>query len=327
MQINLILTINKNIILGWEAFKVVDSLMNRIESLMPKLSKGQKLIAQYIQTEHGKAAFMTAAKLGETVGVSESTVVRFATELGYSGYPKMQQAMQEMIKDKLTSFQRIEVSQSRIGSGSVIEHVLNSDIDNIKQTIEETSQPDFQKSVKAISEAKTIYIYALRSSAALASFLGYYLNLIFGNVKVISTADKARIYEELNRIDKDDVMIGISFPRYSHHTSTAMKFALDKGAAVIGLTDSMNSPIAQTATYVLLARSDMATIVDSLVAPLSLINALVVATVIEKKDDVVETFKDLERVWYNYGVYNKDPNEEEVNITQWKSEEKTDDAD
>lgn len=306
---------------------MVDSLMNRIESLMPKLSKGQKLIAQYIQTEHGKAAFMTAARLGETVGVSESTVVRFATELGYSGYPKMQQAMQEMIKDKLTSFQRIEVSQSRIGSGSVIEHVLNSDIDNIKQTIEETSHPDFQKSVKAISEAKTIYIYALRSSAALASFLGYYLNLIFGNVKVISTADKARIYEELNRIDKDDVMIGISFPRYSHHTSTAMKFALDKGAAVIGLTDSMNSPIAQTATYVLLARSDMATIVDSLVAPLSLINALVVATVIEKKDDVVETFKDLERVWYNYGVYNKDPNEEEVSITQWKSEEKTDDAD
>lgn len=327
MLINLILTINKNIILGWEAFKVVDSLMNRIESLMPKLSKGQKLIAQYIQTEHGKAAFMTAARLGETVGVSESTVVRFATELGYSGYPKMQQAMQEMIKDKLTSFQRIEVSQSRIGSGSVIEHVLNSDIDNIKQTIEETSHPDFQKSVKAISEAKTIYIYALRSSAALASFLGYYLNLIFGNVKVISTADKARIYEELNRIDKDDVMIGISFPRYSHHTSTAMKFALDKGATVIGLTDSMNSPIAQTATYVLLARSDMATIVDSLVAPLSLINALVVATVIEKKDDVVETFKDLERVWYNYGVYNKDPNEEEVSITQWKSEEKTDDAD
>lgn len=305
---------------------MVDSLMTRIEALMPKLSKGQKLIAQYIQTEYGKAAFMTAARLGETVGVSESTVVRFATELGYSGYPKMQQAMQEMIKDKLTSFQRIEVSQSRIGSGSVIEHVLNSDIDNIKQTIEETSQPDFQKSVKAISEANTIYIYALRSSAALASFLGYYLNLIFGNVKVISTADKARIYEELNRIGKDDVMIGISFPRYSHHTSTAMKFALDKGAAVIGLTDSMNSPIAQTATYVLLARSDMATIVDSLVAPLSLINALVVATVIEKKDDVVETFKDLERVWYNYGVYNKDPNEEEVSITQGKSEEKTDDA-
>ena len=292
---------------------MVDSLMNRIETLMPKFSKGQKLIAKYIQTEYGKAAFMTAAKLGETVGVSESTVVRFATELGYSGYPKMQQAMQEMIRDKLTSFQRIEVSQARIGNGSVIEHVLNSDIDNIKQTIEETSRDDFKNSVSAIAEAKTIYIYALRSSAALASFLGYYLNLIFGNVKVISTADRARLYEELNRINSDDVMIGISFPRYSHHTSTAMKFAMDRNAKVIALTDSMNSPIAQTAKYVLLARSDMATIVDSLVAPLSLINALVVATVIEKKDDVVKTFKDLEKIWYNYGVYNKKP-DEEINV-------------
>lgn len=294
---------------------MVDSLMTRIESLMPKFSKGQKLIAKYIQTEYGQAAFMTAAKLGETVGVSESTVVRFATELGYSGYPKMQQAMQEMIRDKLTSFQRIEVSQARIGNGSVIEHILNNDIDNIKQTIEETSREDFKNAVSAISQAKTIYIYALRSSSALANFLGYYLNLIFGNVKIIATADKARLYEELNRICSEDVMIGISFPRYSHHTSTAMKFALDRNAKVIALTDSMNSPIAQTATYVLLARSDMATIVDSLVAPLSLINALVVATVIEKKDDVVKTFKDLERIWYNYGVYNKKPSDED-NIEQ-----------
>ena len=283
--------------------------MTRIESLMPKFSKGQRLIAKYIQTEYGQAAFMTAAKLGETVGVSESTVVRFATELGYSGYPKMQQAMQEMIRDKLTSFQRIEVSQSRIGNGSVIEHVLNSDIDNIKQTIEETSRDDFKKSVQAICSAKTIYIYGLRSSSALASFLGYYLGLIFGNVKVISTADRARLYEELNRINQDDVMIAISFPRYSHHISTAMKFAMDRNANVIAITDSMNSPIAQVSKYVLLARSDMATIVDSLVAPLSLINALIVATVIERKDDVVNTFKDLERIWYNYGVYTDKPSE------------------
>ena len=259
------------------AFKLVESLMQRIERLLPKLSKGQKLIAKYIQTEYGKAAFMTAAKLGETVGVSESTVVRFATELGYSGYPKMQQAMQEMIRDKLTSFQRIEVSQARIGGGSVIEHVLSSDIDNIKQTIEEISQDDFDKAVKAISNAKTIYIYGLRSSSTLAGFMGYYLNLIFGNVKVISTADRARLYEELDRTGEEDVMIGITFPRYSHHVSTAMKFAMDRHAKVIAITDSMNSPIAKTSDYVLLARSGMATIVDSLVAPLSMINALVVA--------------------------------------------------
>lgn len=304
---------------------MVDSLMTRIESLMPKFSKGQRLIAKYIQTEYGQAAFMTAAKLGETVGVSESTVVRFATELGYSGYPKMQQAMQEMIRDKLTSFQRIEVSQSRIGNGSVIEHVLNSDIDNIKQTIEETSRDDFKKSVQAICNAKTIYIYGLRSSSALASFLGYYLGLIFGNVKVISTADRARLYEELNRINQDDVMIAISFPRYSHHISTAMKFAMDRNANVIAITDSMNSPIAQVSKYVLLARSDMATIVDSLVAPLSLINALIVATVIERKDDVVNTFKDLERIWYNYGVYTDKPSEpilpDEIDNTEVKADD------
>lgn len=304
---------------------MVDSLMTRIESLMPKFSKGQRLIAKYIQTEYGQAAFMTAAKLGETVGVSESTVVRFATELGYSGYPKMQQAMQEMIRDKLTSFQRIEVSQSRIGNGSVIEHVLNSDIDNIKQTIEETSRDDFKKSVQAICSAKTIYIYGLRSSSALASFLGYYLGLIFGNVKVISTADRARLYEELNRINQDDVMIAISFPRYSHHISTAMKFAMDRNANVIAITDSMNSPIAQVSKYVLLARSDMATIVDSLVAPLSLINALIVATVIERKDDVVNTFKDLERIWYNYGVYTDKPSEpilpDEIDNTEVKADD------
>ncbi len=288
---------------------MADSLMTRIEAQMSSFSKGQRLIAQYIQTEYGQAAFMTAAKLGETVGVSESTVVRFATELGYSGYPKMQQAMQEMIRDKLTSYQRIEVTHARIGNGSVIEHVLNGDIDNIKQTIEETSRQDFKNAVDAICNARTIYIYALRSSASLANFLGYYLNLIFGNVKVISTADKARLYEEFNRIDENDVMIGITFPRYSHHTANAMKFAMDRNARVIALTDSMNSPIAQVASYVLLARSDMATIVDSLVAPLSLINALVVATVIERKSDVIKTFKDLERIWYNYGVYNRDPNE------------------
>ncbi|MEF2920166.1 MAG: MurR/RpiR family transcriptional regulator [Acutalibacteraceae bacterium] len=288
---------------------MADSLMTRIETQMSDFSKGQRLIAKYIQTEYGQAAFMTAAKLGETVGVSESTVVRFATELGYSGYPKMQQAMQEMIRDKLTSYQRIEVTHARIGNGSVIDYVLNSDIDNIKQTIEETSRDDFKNAVQAICNARTIYIYALRSSASLANFLGYYLNLIFGNVKVIATADKARLYEEFNRIDEKDVMIGITFPRYSHHTANAMKFAMDSKAKVIALTDSMNSPIAQVASYVLLARSDMATIVDSLVAPLSLINALVVATVIERKSDVIKTFKDLERIWYNYGVYNNDPNE------------------
>ncbi len=285
--------------------------MKRVETYLPRFSKGQKKIAEYIRTEYGKAAFMTAAKLGETVGVSESTVVRFATEIGYGGYPKLQQAMQEMIRDKLTSLQRIEVSQERIGNGSVIEHVLNSDIDNIRQTIEETSPEDFQQAVKVLCNAQTVYIYGLRSSSTLAAFLGYYLNLLFGNVKVISTADRARLYEELHRINENDVMIGITFPRYSQHVATALQFAMDRKAKVIAISDSRNSPIAQTSDYFLLARSGMATIVDSLVAPLSIINALIVATVIERKKDVIDTFTDFEKIWQNYGVYNMTPDHTE----------------
>lgn len=270
---------------------------------MPKLSKGQKLIAKFIREEYGRAAFMTAAKLGQTVGVSESTVVRFATEIGYDGYPKLQSAMQEMVRDKLTSVQRIDVTTNRIGTESVLESVLNQDIDKIKLTLEETSREDFNKAVKALVNAENIYLFAVRSSSALANFLGYYFSLIFGNVRVVNTTSKDTMYEELFRINEKDAVIGISFPRYSSSAVRAMRFAKDRKASVIALTDSMISPLVEPADYVLLARSDMASIVDSLVAPLSLINALIVATVLEKKDDVVKTFMDLERVWDEYGVY------------------------
>lgn len=281
----------------------MQSLLTRIETMMPSLSKGQKLIAKFIEEQYDKAAFMTAAKLGETVGVSESTVVRFATEIGYDGYPKLQNAMQEMIRDKLTSVQRIEVTDKRIGTESVLENVLNQDIDKIRRTIEETSRGDFRQAVDAFVNAKNIYIFAVRSSSALASFLGYYFELIFGNVRIVSTTSKAQIYEKMFRISHKDAIIGISFPRYSSSAVEAMKFAKDRGASVIALTDSMVSPLVAPADYVLIARSDMASIVDSLVAPLSLINALIVATVLRKKGDVVNTFKDLERVWSQYGVY------------------------
>lgn len=281
----------------------MQSLLTRIETMMPSLSKGQKLIAKFIEEQYDKAAFMTAAKLGETVGVSESTVVRFATEIGYDGYPKLQNAMQEMIRDKLTSVQRIEVTDKRIGTESVLENVLNQDIDKIRRTIEETSRGDFRQAVDAFVNAKNIYIFAVRSSSALASFLGYYFELIFGNVRIVSTTSKAQIYEKMFRISHKDAIIGISFPRYSSSAVEAMKFAKDRGASVIALTDSMVSPLVAPADYVLLARSDMASIVDSLVAPLSLINALIVATVLRKKGDVINTFKDLERVWSQYGVY------------------------
>ena len=278
--------------------------------MKPGFSKGQRLIAGFITEHYDKAAFMTAAKLGSTVGISESTVVRFATELGYDGYPKMQKAMQEMIRDRLTSVQRIEVTQSRISGGNVLETVLSKDIEKIRSTLEETSKEDFENAVDAIAHAKTIYIFAVRSAAALASFLGYYYSLIFENVKVISNYGETEIYEKLFRISTDDVIIGISFPRYSNAAIQAMTFAERRGTKVIALTDSMASPLAAVSDYLLIAKSDMAAVVDSLVAPLSMINALIVATVLKMGDDVKHTFGMLENIWQEYDVYQNNRKDE-----------------
>ena len=278
-------------------------LLVRIDSKMNSLSKGQKLIADFIEQHYDQAAFLTASKLGEYVGVSESTVVRFATELGYSGYPQLQKAMQEMIKDKLTSVQRIEVSAAKIGDGDVLESVLNQDIQKIRRTLEETSREDFDRAVNSIIEAENIYIYGTRSAGYIAGFLGYYFDLVLGNVHVITTASRSGMYEALLRISDKDAIIGISFPRYSKTAAAAMDFAASRGAATIAITDSTLSPLVESAKSLLIARSDMASVVDSLVAPLSLINALIVATVIKKKDEVKETFETLETVWREQGVY------------------------
>ncbi len=287
------------------------NLLTQINDKMPGFSKGQKLIANYITGHYDKAAFMTASKLGNTVGVSESTVVRFATELGYDGYPKMQKAMQEMIRDKLTSVQRIEVTENRFGNSDILSNVLNQDIEKIRKTIEETSKEDFTNAVRAIANARTIYIFAVRSSAALASFLGYYYSLIFENVKVISNYGETEIYEKLFRIGENDVIIGISFPRYSNAAVKAMTFARRRGAKVIALTDSMTSPLCTLSDYVLIAKSDMASVVDSLVAPLSMINALIVATVVELDEEVEQTFSRLEYIWEEYDVYRSKSEEEQ----------------
>ena len=286
------------------------SLLSRINDLKQGFSKGQRLIAGFITEHYDKAAFMTAAKLGSTVGVSESTVVRFATELGYDGYPKMQKAMQEMIRDRLTSVQRIEVAQNRLSEGSVLENVLQKDIAKIRRTLEETSKEDFEQAVEAIAKAKTIYIFAVRSAAALASFLGYYYSLIFENVKVINNYGETEIYEKLFRISADDVIIGISFPRYSNAAIQAMTFAKRRGTKVIALTDSLASPLAAISDYLLIAKSDMAAVVDSLVAPLSMINALIVATVLKMGDEVKQTFGMLEDIWQDYDVYQNNRKDE-----------------
>lgn len=277
----------------------------RIQNKMAGFSKGQKLIAKYIEEHYDKVAFMTASRLGATVGVSESTVVRFATEIGYAGYPQLQQAMQEMIRNKLTSVQRMQVTADRIGKSDVLDTVFNQDIDIIRRTMEETSHDNFYKSVDAIIAARKIYIIGTRSSSALATFLSYYFNLIFDNVLLVQSTSEGEIFEQMIRIDKRDVVIGISFPRYSRKAVKAMDFAHKQGATVIAITDSSFSPLAKPADYLLLARSDIASIVDSLVAPLSLINALIVTTALKKSGEVTQVFKRLEDIWDEYGVYEK----------------------
>ncbi len=283
----------------------------RIKRRMSTFSKGQKLIAQYILDHYDKVAFMTASKLGATVGVSESTVVRFATEIGYAGYPELQKAVQEMIRNKMTSLQRLEMAASLHEPDKVLHTVLSNDIDMIRQTMEETCQHSFYRAAEAIANARKVYIIGVRSSQALAQFLSYYLNFVVENVVLISVTSMEEIFEQMLRIEQQDAIIGISFPRYSTKAVKALDFASSRGAKVIAITDSSVSPLAESADYLLLARSDMASFVDTLVAPLSLINALIVAIAIEKKEEVAALFQKLEDIWDAYEVYEKV--EEQVN--------------
>jgi len=283
-----------------------NDLIKRINDSYAKLSKGQKLLANYIIDHYEKAVFLTAAKLGKIVGVSESTVVRFANELGYDGYPKLQRALEELVKTKLTSIQRVEVTTDRIDQSHVLKSVLQSDADKIKYTLEEIDESVFDDAVDRILNAKQIYIIGVRSSAALANFLGFYFNLVFDNVKLIHTNSVSEMFEQIYRLGEEDVVIGISFPRYSKRTLKAMEFAKQRGADVITITDSMLSPMTQYADCSLIARSDMASFVDSLVAPLSLVNALIVAICIKRQDTVVEALGSLEKIWADYQVYDSD---------------------
>ena len=283
----------------------MNDLITKIQSELPGFSKGQKKIARFILEHYDKAAFMTASRLGVTVGVSESTVVRFATELGYDGYPHLQRALQEMIRNKLTSVQRMEVAGDRMGGRDVLQTVLHADTDMIRVTLDEIDRDAFQGAVDALMGAKRIYILGVRSSSALASFLGFYFNLLFENVTLVHTNSVSEIFEQVLRVGPGDVLFGISFPRYSKRTLSAMKYARDRGARVIALTDSQLSPLARVADHVLLARSDMASFVDSLVAPLSVINALIVAVGMSRRDEIEQTFNKLERIWEEYDVYEK----------------------
>lgn len=286
--------------------KTQNDLIKRINDKRDSFSKGQKLLASYITANYDKAVFLTAAKLGKIVGVSESTVVRFAAQLGYDGYPEFQRDLEEVVKNKLNSIQRMEVTYGRVTQSEILTSVLQSDMEKIKQTQEGINQAAFESAVETIADAKHIYVVGIRSCAPLASFFSFYLNLIFENVKLLQTNSSSELFEQMIRINEEDVIIGISFPRYSMRTLKAMEFANKRNAKVITLTDSVHSPMTMYSACNLIARSDMASIVDSLVAPLSVINALLVALFMKKQQEAINTLETLEEIWDEYQVYNND---------------------
>ena len=283
-----------------------NELIVRIEEKYARMSKGQRRLADYVRRNYDKAVFLTAARLGETVGVSEATVVRFAIQLGYKGYPGFQRALEELVRNKLNSIQRMEVTYGRISQSEILQTVLQSDIDKIKETTAAIDHKAFDLAIDTILNAKRIYVIGIRSCAPLASFLSFYLNLICPEVTSVTTNSSSEIFEQLIRISEEDVIIGICFPRYSMRTLKALEFASNRKAKVITLTDSIHSPMNLYSSCNLIARSDIASIVDSLVAPLSVINALLVALCMKKQKEVISTLETLEDIWGEYQVYSGD---------------------
>lgn len=282
-----------------------NDILSVLQAKAPAFSKGQRRIAKYITESYDKAAFMTANRLGKTVGVSESTVVRFAVDLGFDGYPSMQKAMQEMVLNRLTSVQRIEVANDRIGDQDVVSMVLQSDIEKLRQTGENLDRGAFQAAVDAILGAKRVFILGVRSTAPLANFLGYYLNYMFNNVHIITASGSSEMFEQIVGVNSRDVVVAFSFPRYSTSTVKGAKYCRSTGATVIGLTDSKLSPLGQNCDHVLVTKSDMVSLVDSLVAPLSVVNALIVAIASRRERELSNTFNTLEHIWEEYHVYEK----------------------
>ena len=280
-----------------------NDILSLLQARASTFSKGQKLIARYITESYDKAAFMTANRLGKTVGGAESTVVRFAVELGYDGYPSMQKAMQEMVVNRLTSVQRIEVANDRIGDQDVVSMVLQADAEKLRQTGETVDREEFQAAVDAILRAKRVYVLGVRSAATLANILGYYLNYMFHNVHIVTASGASEMFERIVGAGPEDVVVAFSFPRYSTTTAKGAQYCRSTGATVIGVTDSRLSPLGQNCDHVLLTKSDMVSLVDSLVAPLSVTNALIVALAAKREKELAKTFNDLEHIWEEYYVY------------------------
>ncbi|MBR1855085.1 MAG: MurR/RpiR family transcriptional regulator [Lachnospiraceae bacterium] len=281
-------------------------VLDRIEAHYNKMSKGHKKIADYIRNHYDQAVFMTAAKLGEMLEISESTVVRFAAGIGYEGYPELQRALEDCVKGKLSDMQRIDRKYGKSSQSEVLLSVMQADIEKLQHTIENLDAEAFEAAVDAILDAETVYVMGLRSNEPLAGFLQFYLNMIRRNVVLLNTTSVSETFEQMIHIGEKDCFIGISFPRYSMRTLKAMEFANDRNAKVIAITDGVHSPMNLYSSCNLLARSDMVSIVDSLVAPLSVINALVVSMCLKRPQEVKRNLEMLEETWNNYQVYLND---------------------
>lgn len=282
-----------------------NDILSSLQFGLPRFSKGQRRIAHFIIESYDQAAFMTASRLGKTVGVSESTVVRFAMELGYDGYPAMQKALQEMVVNRLTAAQRIGVANSRIGNQDILTTVIQSDIEKLRQTAEMVSRNDFLLAVDEILKARKVYVIGVRSTAPLASFLGYYLSQMLDNVHLVTTSGTSAVFEQIIGADERDAVIAFSFPRYSTSTAQGARYCRSKGVKVIGITDSASSPLGRNSDHILLAKSDMISLVDSLTAPLSIVNALIVAIASRRETELKDKLEELERLWDTYHVYEK----------------------
>lgn len=279
------------------------SVLIKIEEAYPKLSKSHKVIAKYVLENYEVAAFLTAAKLGEVTDISVSTVVRFATTLGYEGYPEFQEALQETIKGKLTATQRMEVAGSQFSDHDLLTTVLQNDRDMIRATLQVVSKEDFEQAADAINNARRIYIVGVRSSAALAHFMYFYFKMVYDDVRLISSNSSSEMFEEMYRIGPEDVCIACSFPRYSKQVLGVVRYAHDRGAKTIAITDNDDAPIAAVSDYKLVAKSNMASFIDSLVAPLSLINALIITSARGRQSSVRENLAELENIWERYDIY------------------------
>lgn len=283
-----------------------NDIVTRMNQNFAQMSKSHKKIASYIMDHYDTAVFMTAATLGKEIGISESTVVRFAAGLGYDGYPEFQKALEEWVKSKWNSLQQMGAKYGNSSQSEILTSVIRADMEKMEDTIYNLDSAAFETAVSSILEAKHVYVIGLRSCEPLASFLSFYLSMIRGDVMQLKTTSTTELFEQMIRVSDEDVVIGISFPRYSMRTLKAMEFANDRNAKVITITDSVHSPMNLYSSCNLLARSDMVSIVDSLVAPLSVINALVVALCVKAPEQASKNLKDLEEVWANYQVYLND---------------------